>query len=128
MATQTTQGIRVTVEPTYQPAYSNPLQSRFIFAYQVIIENLGTATVQLLRRHWFIWDADGSMQEVEGEGVIGQQPILPPNGRHEYASWCDLTTGIGKMNGTYLMVDVEKNEQFYAKIPAFVLIAPLRLN
>ncbi len=128
MATQTTNGIQISVTPEYQAAYSRPNQHRYIFAYQVTIENNSQETVQLLRRHWFIWDGNGSIKEVEGEGVIGQQPVLPPGGKHQYASWCNLSTGIGKMHGAYLMVNVLDNTTFKAIIPTFFLIAPMRLN
>lgn len=128
MATQTTNGIQITVQPSYQAAYSRPAQHRYIFAYEIIIENHSKETVQLLRRHWFIWDANGHVREVEGKGVVGQQPVLPPGGRHRYASWCDLSTGIGKMHGAFQMVNVLENTTFKAIIPTFYLIAPLRLN
>ncbi len=124
----TTNGIRISVTPTYQATYSRPAQDRYIFAYQVVIENQGATTVQLLRRHWIIWDGDGHIREVEGEGVVGKQPVLAPGQRYEYSSWCDLNSGFGKMHGAFLMVAKEDGEAFQAGIPEFLLIAPVRLN
>ena len=128
METLITRGIRVSVEPAYQPAYSKPLEFRFIFSYRITIENLSTSTVQLLRRHWVIWDSHGQIREVEGEGVIGEQPILIPGQTHQYESWCQLATDVGKMHGSYLMVDLGKGEEFSADIPQFTMIAPFKFN
>jgi ApaG protein len=123
-----TKGIKVSVQPDYQAAYSRPATNRYVFSYHIIIENQSNATVQLMRRHWVIWDSDGSTREVEGEGVVGQQPLLEPGQRHEYSSWCDLSTGIGKMYGGYLMVRPDDGSQFMARIPVFELVAPVKLN
>ena len=128
METLITQGIKVTVLPSYQAAYSRPALGRYIFAYHIIIENLSADTVQLLRRHWFIWDSNGTIREVEGEGVIGQQPLLAPGQKHEYASWCDLTTGIGRMHGAFLMRRDMDGKEFQVGIPQFRMVAPMRLN
>jgi len=123
-----TNGIKVSVEPAYQPGYSRPELKKFIFSYKIIIENQGSETVQLLRRHWYIYDSGGLNQEVEGEGVIGEQPILEPGERHSYSSWCALTTGFGKMKGTYLMENQNGKKQFEVVIPEFQLILPGFLN
>ncbi|HKK78725.1 MAG TPA: Co2+/Mg2+ efflux protein ApaG [Phaeodactylibacter sp.] len=128
-ASLTTDGIRVSVVPTYQAAYSRPAQHRFVFSYHVTIQNQRAEPVQLLRRHWIIWDGNGHIREVEGEGVVGKQPIIPPGGKHEYASWCPIKSGIGKMHGMFLMVDKQQGgDPFQVAIPEFRLIAPLRLN
>jgi ApaG protein len=123
-----TRGIKVSVETSYQPAYSRPLEMKYIFSYHILIENLSTETVQLLRRHWYILDSTGVVREVEGEGVIGKQPILQPGESHEYASWSPLMTELGKMSGTYLFVRPADGEQFEVEIPEFQLIAPFKLN
>ncbi len=128
METLITNGIRVSVVPAYQAAYSRPALHRYIFSYRVTIENMSTDTVQLLRRHWFIWDSNGNIREVEGEGVIGKQPVLAPGDTHEYSSWCDLSTGIGKMHGAYLMKKDAEGHEFQVGIPQFKLTAPVRLN
>ena len=128
METLITKGIRVSVENSYQPQYSNPLASKHIFAYRVTIENLSPATVQLLRRQWEIIDSNGIHRQVEGEGVIGQQPILEPGETHQYVSWCHLNTGMGRMNGAYQMQDKYSKEVFFVKIPVFDLVAPFQMN
>ena len=128
MATQITEGVKVSVETTYQPEYSNPASGHFMFAYKINIENLTSYTVQLLSRHWYIFDSNGANTEVEGEGVVGQQPIIEPGESHEYVSGCNLKTDMGSMKGTYLMQRLADNEKFEVTIPEFYLIAPHRLN
>ena len=123
-----TNGIRVSVETFYQEGYSIPFNNKYVFSYRITIENLSTQTVQLLRRHWHIVDSDLSQREVEGEGVIGKKPILRPGESHEYSSWTQIATGIGKMYGNYLMIRKEDNFYFKVEIPVFQLVAPLRLN
>lgn len=128
MNTLITDGIEVSVEAFYQRDYSRPEKKRFVFSYRVRIFNFRDDTVQLLRRKWHIFDSAGFIREVEGEGVIGEQPVIPPEGSHEYESWCPITTPIGKMDGSFLMVSQETNEKFSALIPEFRLIAPFKLN
>jgi len=128
MVTQITEGVKVSVVTEYQPEYSTPMQSHFVFAYKISIENCSDQTVQLLRRHWYIYDSDGSVREVEGEGVVGQQPTLEPGEIHEYVSGCNLKTSIGKMKGTYSMEKVVDGKQFIVNIPEFIMISPFRLN
>lgn len=128
MHTLITQGIRVSVQTAYQADYSRPQQGKFIHSYRVSIENTSSTTVQLLRRYWQVQDSSGDQQEVEGEGVIGQQPILQPGENHQYVSWCPLTTEIGRMWGSYQMVDLGTNQLFTVHIPRFDLIVPFKLN
>lgn len=128
MTTEITEGVKVTVVTEFQPEYSSPAQAHYVFTYKISIENCSEYTVQLLRRHWFIYDANGSLREVEGEGVVGQQPVLEPGETHEYISGCNLKTGIGKMKGTYLMERVVDGKQFKVRIPEFTMIVPYRLN
>jgi len=128
MTTEITEGVKVTVLTEFQPEYSSPAQAHYVFTYKISIENCSEYTVQLLRRHWFIYDANGSLREVEGEGVVGQQPVLEPGEIHEYISGCNLKTGIGKMKGTYLMERVVDAKQFRVRIPEFTMIVPYRLN
>lgn len=128
METLTTNGITVSVETQYLPAHSDPRAQKFIFGYHIVIENGSPYTVQLLRRHWVIMDADGQVREVDGEGVIGQQPVMQPGESHEYASFCNLSTEIGKMHGTYLMKRHDNESLFEVTIPAFKMVAPFRLN
>ncbi|RIJ41487.1 Co2+/Mg2+ efflux protein ApaG [Pontibacter oryzae] len=128
MDTKTTEGVKVTVTTNYLPDYSSPVQQHFVFAYRIKIENNSEFTVKLLRRHWYIHDATGVVREVEGEGVVGQQPVLEPGEVHEYVSGCNLKTGIGKMRGTYLMERLVDGRQFEANIPEFTLVVPYKLN
>ncbi len=128
MVTEITQGIKVTVETEYQPAYSSPTQYHYVFTYRITIENQSENTIQLMRRHWNIFDAGFTMREVEGEGVVGQQPVLEPGQIHQYVSGCNLKSGIGKMLGTYQMERVVDGSKMQVNIPEFTMIAPLRLN
>jgi ApaG protein len=128
MVTDITNGVRVSVQTQYMPRYSYPERSIFYFSYKIKIENNSHYTVQLLRRHWFIFDSDNSIKQVEGEGVVGEQPVLKPGDYHEYVSGSHLSTEIGKMWGTYLMVREADGEKFLVKIPSFTLIASYRLN
>lgn len=128
METLTTNGIKISVETFYQKDYSRPLENKYIFAYRIYIENKSNHVVRLIRRHWFIKDSSGAVREVEGEGVIGKQPILSPGESHQYISWSPLTSDIGKMYGTYLMLNKDNNTEFKVSIPEFKLIAPFKLN
>ena len=118
----TTEEITISVRPVFLDAQSEPLARKFVFAYYVRIENKGTEPVQVLRRHWFINHDGGRVEEVEGEGVVGKQPIIPPGTVHEYNSFCILETFEGTMEGTYLM-QRGKGEYFRAVIPRFILRA-----
>ncbi|MEO5909819.1 MAG: Co2+/Mg2+ efflux protein ApaG [Pelobium sp.] len=128
MVAKITEGVKVSVETTYQPEYSNPANEHFMFAYKIQIENLSDYSVQLMRRHWNIFDSNGTKREVEGEGVVGLQPVLEPGQHHEYVSGCNLKTDMGSMEGTYQMKRLVDNEWFDVKIPKFALIAPFKLN
>ena len=101
MDTKITRDIRVSVETNYQMNYSNPLENKYIFSYSVTIENRGNETVRLLRRHWNIIDATAIHRVVNGDGVVGQQPILEPGNTWQYSSWCHLLSDVGRMWGTY---------------------------
>lgn len=128
MISAVTDGVKVSVMTEYQPEYSSPYQAHFVFTYRITIENEGNSTIQLLRRHWIIYDANGSAREVEGEGVVGQQPILEPGEVHEYVSGCNLRSSLGKMTGTYLMERIVDGKQFRVNIPEFTMVVPYRLN
>lgn len=128
MNTETTAGVRITIEPHYQAKFSNPLLKLFIFTYDVTIENTNDYPVQLLRRHWLIDDEYGRKQEVEGSGVIGKQPILNPGGMHKYSSGCDIRSAMGHMKGSYLMKRFDDDSEFRVTIPQFELAVPFELN
>jgi ApaG protein len=128
MVSKITEGIKISVEQFYQPDYSNPLQQEFMFAYRVTIENNNSFPVQLLRRHWFIQDSNTEQREVEGEGVIGVQPVINPQSQYQYISGCNLKSEIGQMFGTYLMENVQTRGRFKVKIPVFQMEAPCKRN
>jgi len=128
MVTAITDGVKVSVETIYQPEYSNPANEHFMFAYRIEISNLSDYPVQLMRRQWFIFDSNSSRREVEGEGVVGLQPVIQPGESHVYVSGCNLKTDIGSMQGTYLMNRLVDDAEFEVEIPEFQLIAPYRLN
>ena len=128
METLTTNNITVSVETEFLAAHSNPREGKFIFGYHITIENRSQHTVQLLRRHWLIQDAYGVLREVEGEGVVGLQPVLAPGEVHGYSSFCNLDTEIGKMSGNYLMSRLDDGSAFEASIPEFKMVAPFKLN
>ncbi|MEM1284289.1 MAG: Co2+/Mg2+ efflux protein ApaG [Cohaesibacteraceae bacterium] len=118
-----TQDIQVTVEPQFVPEESDPDEGRYLFAYSVEIANLGRAIIQVRSRYWHITDGNGRVQEVEGAGVIGEQPILHPGESFRYTSGCPLGTPTGIMVGHYQVETMEGNA-FAVDIPAFSLDAP----
>ena len=118
----TTEQVEVSVRPVYLPEQSDVFARRFVFAYFVRIENRGEIDVQLLRRHWSIRHDGGRVVEVEGEGVIGQQPTIAPGESHAYSSFCVLEAMEGAMEGTYLM-QRPNGSRFRAQIPLFHLRA-----
>lgn len=128
MVTKITDGVKISVETIYQPEYSNPANEHFMFAYRVNIENMTENSVQLLNRHWNIFDSNGTNREVEGEGVVGQQPVIEPGDNHEYVSGCNLKTDMGSMRGSYEMERIVDGLKFRVNIPEFYLIAPYKLN
>jgi len=128
MVTLTTEGIQVSVETEYQPDYSSPSQYHYVFTYRITIDNFSEHTIQLLRRQWFIFDGYGISREVNGEGVVGQKPVLEPGDRHQYVSGCNLKSGIGKMHGWYRMERQLDGKLFTVKIPEFTMVVPFRLN
>jgi ApaG protein len=123
-----TEGIRISVIPSYVASESNPAIGKFIYSYQVTIENLSKDTVKLLSRHWHIVDSIQVRREVNGEGVIGQQPELHPGDIFQYMSWCPLHSPIGKMYGTYTFINLDEKKTFEVNIPEFLLISDFKLN
>jgi ApaG protein len=128
MISKISEGITISVETYYQPEYSNPVNSEFMFAYRITIENNNAFPVKLLSRHWFIYDSNGSRREVEGEGVVGVQPQINPGESYQYVSGCNLRSEIGKMHGTYEMENVNNNKHFNVIIPSFEMCTPFKLN
>ncbi|MEO6669536.1 MAG: Co2+/Mg2+ efflux protein ApaG [Ferruginibacter sp.] len=121
-------GVKIIVETFYQSEYSNPINSEFMFAYKITIENNNDFSVKLLRRHWHIYDSNGSFREVEGEGVVGIQPVIAPSASYQYISGCNLRSEIGKMQGTYLLENQNNKKTFKVTIPAFEMLAPFKMN
>jgi ApaG protein len=128
MANKISEGVEVSVETFYQPDYSNPMSGEYMFAYRITIENHNNFPVKLHRRHWHIFDSNGSYREVEGEGVVGVQPILNSGERYQYVSGCNLRTEMGKMYGAYTMENLNNKLNFEVNIPIFEMIVPFKMN
>lgn len=123
MYTTTTHSIMVTVEPTYLDSESRPQRNRYVWAYHVTIRNQGTETVRLKSRYWKITDSLGRTQEVHGEGVVGEQPLIAPGETYEYTSGTPLSTPSGIMVGRYFM-ETHDGRPLEIDIPAFSLDSP----
>jgi ApaG protein len=120
---ETTDGITVRVAPRYLPEQSDPERHYYVWAYHVRVENHTENPVQLLARHWIITDGHGRIDEVEGDGVVGVQPLIQPGGAYDYVSGCPLPTRHGLMHGRYFMQGADGG-QFCVTIPAFSLEMP----
>ncbi|MCH7565402.1 MAG: Co2+/Mg2+ efflux protein ApaG [Gemmatimonadetes bacterium] len=118
-----TQGIRVKVRSRFSLAQSDPAEGRFVFMYHVLMENEGAVPAKLLFRHWRIHEAGGVDSEVDGEGVVGEQPLLMPGTKHEYQSFCILRSPVGFMEGYYTFA-YDDGEEFQVEVPRFPLSAP----
>jgi ApaG protein len=127
MPVAVTDAIRVSVKSEYRPDRSVPSARRFLFTYTIRISNEGEDPAKLLSRHWIITDANGDREEVEGDGVVGQQPHLAAGESFEYTSFCVLPTALGQMRGTYQMRR-DDGSSFEVEIPAFALAVPGSLN
>jgi len=127
MDNQTDAHIDVEVLTNYIPEQSSPEEDRFVFAYTITIRNSGSQAAKLLTRHWIISDANGKVQEVHGEGVVGEQPYLKPGESFEYTSGTMIETPVGSMQGTYQMV-TDQGDMFNAIIPVFTLSQPNALH
>ena len=119
--------IKVSISPEYLPEKSEPDAAQYLFAYHITITNAGSVAVQLLSRRWLITDANEQVEEVMGEGVVGQQPWVSPGDSFEYSSFCILDTSAGTMQGSYQMV-AEDGTTFEVDIPEFMLAVPAALN
>ena len=124
---QTTENVEVEAESFFLEDHSDPDENHFIFAYKIRIKNHGSQTVQLLSRHWIITDSNGKTEEVKGEGVVGEQPVLDPGEEFEYTSGSHLKTEMGTMHGSYQMVN-DQGESLEVEIPCFTLSVPGILN
>jgi ApaG protein len=128
MVKTSTHNIEISVEVKYWPQHSVPGENHYFFVYFITIENKSDFAVQLTRRHWDIFDSIGDSRVVEGEGVVGETPVLEPGQKFEYNSGCNLTSEMGYMKGYYTLVNTADGKQFYVDIPKFELIVPGKLN
>jgi ApaG protein len=128
MISEVTHGIKVIVETFYHREHSDVRINQFMFAYRITIENESEYAIKLLRRHWFIFDSVGEHKEVEGDGVVGKQPVIQPGEHHQYVSGCNLKSEMGTMRGTYQMQRLADGKLFDVVIPEFTLITPEKLN
>lgn len=122
-----TDGVRVSVRARYSAEHSDPRRSEWFFLYTIRISNESADTVQLTDRHWYIVDGSGETEEVQGPGVVGEQPVLEPGRAFEYTSGCPLTTPFGSMSGTYRMQRSDGTE-FEAEIGLFELVQPVAIH
>ncbi len=128
MLTKITLGLRVIVEMGYQEKISDPANGRFIFAYRITLENHNEFPVQLMSRHWYVFDSIGEKSEVEGEGVVGSQPVIHPGARYQYVSGSNLKSDFGAMHGYYVFENCSTGEKFNVEIPKFVLSTIEKMN
>jgi ApaG protein len=127
LPTAVTEGIRVTVRTRFLPERSKPMANQYLFAYEIAIENEGEEPAQLLTRHWIITDANGQVEEVRGDGVVGEQPELDPGQGFSYTSFCPLATETGVMTGSYGMVRPD-GRKFDVVVPDLELGRPYVVN
>ena len=128
MVSAITNGIKVSVTTSYQGRFYSKQGPLYLFSYDVTIDNHSPDTVQLMGRHWFIFDTGDGPSEVEGEGVVGQRPILSPGDSHTYQSGCHLRSSIGAMRGSYDMVRLSSGEHFKVTVPQLDFFATPRMN
>jgi len=128
MITGVTYGVKISVESLYRKDLSNIENRLYFFNYRIVIENKNSFDVKLKSRYWFIFDSLNPAREVEGDGVVGEQPILAPGQKHVYVSGCDLHSEIGYMHGHYVFERVDTGEEFEVTVPKFNLFAKPKLN
>lgn len=123
-----THNIKVSVRSFYKPEYSKPNQQHFVHAYKIIIENKSEHPIQVMTRHWKIFDSVEPIKNVDGEGVVGEKPIIEPGGKFEYVSGCHLKSEIGYMRGFYNVLNPVTKDMLIIAIPKFTLQAGYKLN
>jgi len=128
MVSKISEGVEVSVETFYQAEYSNPANHEFMFAYRITIENHNHFSIKLLQRKWYILDSDGQNREVEGDGVVGVQPVIESGKQFQYVSGCNLRTEMGRMHGQYKMENLHSKTMFHVNIPPFEMIVPFKMN
>jgi len=128
MVQRVTQGIKISVETTFEGTFYKNHKMHYAFGYKVTIANQSKDSVQLIARHWRITDSLNAPETVAGEGVVGKKPVLKPGESHSYNSGCLLSSPFGAMQGFYKMVNFTTTRNFRVKIPTFKLSAPFALN
>ena len=128
MKSAVTSGIEIRVGSKYEPIFSNEENSEFLFSYSIEITNTNDFPVRLLNRHWHITDGLGNVRQVDGDGVIGKQPIIKSFQNFTYESACDFSTHVGKMQGYYMFKNLENGYTFKVYIPEFMMISQQKLN
>lgn len=128
MVQQVTQGIKISIETSFEGTFHQNYRLHFAFAYHITIQNQSKDSVQLTSRYWKIKDALHQTIKVSGEGVIGKKPVIKPGESHTYKSGCLLTSPIGAMSGFFNMVNFTSTRKFRVAIPSFKLYAPFALN
>ncbi|WP_320815380.1 Co2+/Mg2+ efflux protein ApaG [Flavobacterium sp.] len=128
MVTQITKGIKISVLTSFEGTYFKNYKIHFAFSYQITIDNQSKDSVQLISRHWEIFDALNNKEIVDGEGVVGKKPVIKPGESHTYSSGCLLSSPIGAMNGFYNMINFTSTKSFKVIIPTFRFSAPFAIN
>jgi ApaG protein len=128
MVRTSTHNIEITVDVKFWPQHSIPKESHYFFVYFIGIINHSDDTVQLMRRHWDIFDSTGEKRVVEGEGVVGETPVLEPGEKFDYNSGCNLSSDLGYMKGYYTLIRLRDGKEFNVDIPKFELIVQAKLN
>jgi ApaG protein len=128
MRSAVTSGIEIKVSSRFEPIFSNEVNNEFLFSYAIEIINTNEFPVRLLKRHWHITDGLGKIRQVDGDGVIGKQPVIERYQHFSYESACDFSTHIGKMRGYYLFENVKNGFNFKVYIPEFLMVSQQKLN
>lgn len=128
MISQITRGIKISVSTSFEGTYFKNYKLHFAFSYEITIENHSKDSVQLVSRHWEIYDSLNNIEIVDGEGVVGKKPVLKPGESHTYSSGCLLTSPIGAMQGYFNMINFTSTRNFRVIVPTFKLSAPFALN
>lgn len=123
-----TNGVEVLVKTYYSPVHSNPRLGRYFFVYTITIKNNNDFSVQLMSRHWNIYDSNGEFNQMRGKGVIGEQPVIESQQEYTYSSGCNLKSEIGKMSGFYTMLRLFDEKNFDVAIPEFSMVLEAKLN
>ncbi|MBS1647209.1 MAG: Co2+/Mg2+ efflux protein ApaG [Bacteroidetes bacterium] len=123
-----TSGVEVSVQTQYSATHSKPHFGRYFFLYTISIKNKNNYSIQLLKRHWDIYDSTGEFNQLSGKGVVGVQPVIEPNQIYTYTSGCSFKSDAGKMSGFYTMLRLFDEKEFEIKIPEFVMILQAKLN